>query len=101
MKKCKQQFDKEQYKRLLDDICSDYCEPGKYCILKEFLISSHPSPRILMQMKCLEKWKFINKIDNWTDAMNKWVEDGLAEKFGNVYDEDLKFSELYKQIMEK
>lgn len=95
--------DKKQYKAFLDDICKEYCDPNHYCILKEFLISSHPSPRLLSQFECVGKFKYEKghelrrKID-WAEAMELWVNEGYAKKFGEIYEEDMKFSVLYKKI---
>jgi hypothetical protein len=36
-----------------------------------------------------------------TTRFSKWVEIGFAERFGELYDEDLKFRELYKQVVEE
>ncbi len=96
--------DKKEYAEYLEDICSDYCEPKKYCILKEFLVSSHPSPRLLTQIKCIDKKKFelgkeFNREVKWAEAMELWVEKGYAKKFADYYDEDIKFNVLYKKIM--
>ena len=90
--------DKKQYKAFLDDICHEYCKPDHYCILKEFLISSHPSPRLLMQFECISKKKyewgkeFDRKVE-WSEAMDLWVEKGYAKKFGDMYDEDISAKE--------
>lgn len=94
----------ERYRELLDDICEEHCNSNKYCILKEFLTLSHHSPRLLMQMRCIEKYKWTisekaNKDVGWADAFNKWVEDGYAKKFGDLYTEEIKFAALYKKIM--
>jgi hypothetical protein len=97
------QLEKKEYRDLLEDICSEYCEPKRYCILKEFLVSSHPSHRLLAQLKCVDKVKFeeskkIEKDIGWTEALKIWVDDGYAKKFAEVYEENIKFSVLYKKI---
>ena len=97
------QLDKREYRELLEDVCSEYCEPKRYCILKEFLVSSHTSPRLLMQLKCVDKLKFeeskkTGKDIGWTEALKIWVDDGYAKKFAEVYEENIKFSVLYKKI---
>jgi hypothetical protein len=96
--------DKKQYKAFLDDICGEYCAPHHYCILKEFLISSHPSPRMLMQFECINKRKYewgkqYDREITWQEAMELWVKEGHAKKFGDVYNEDMPFKALYKKIM--
>ena len=94
---------KEEYREILEDVCSEYCEKDHYCILKEFLISSHPSPRLLLQLKCIDKFKMeeskrMDKDVGWQWAMENWVSEGYAKKFGDYYEEQIKFSVLYKKI---
>lgn len=100
------QWDKEEYKELLEDVCSEYCEKGRYCIFKEFLVSAHPSPRLLMQLKAIDKMKFekskaANKDIGWTKCLELWVEEGYAKKFGEVYEEKIRFDTLYKKVTAK
>jgi len=100
------QLNKKEYKDLLEDVCSENCEPNHYCILKEFLISSHPSPRLIMQLKCIDKYKYeqskkCEKDIGWDGAIAKWVEDGMAERFAKFYDEKSKLIHLYKKIMDR
>ena len=95
--------DKKEYAGLLEDVCCDYCEPGTYCILKEFLISAHPSPRLLLQLKAIDKYKMEKSKElkhdiGWDKALELWVEEGYAKKFGDVYEEDIKFNVLYKKV---
>jgi len=97
---------KQQYREWLDELVSEYCPPKKYCLLKEFLVSSHPDPRMLMQLKCLEKYKYeISKIADkeidWPEAIESWVEKGFAKKFAEFYDnnDEIAFRDLYKKIM--
>ena len=95
---------KQEYRDLLDDLCQEYCEKGHYCILREFLVSAHTSPRILMQLKCVEKMKYekskVAEQDlGWARAMELWVEEGHALKFAECYEEGVRFASLYKKIM--
>jgi len=94
---------KPQYRALLEDICSDDCSPGQYCILKEFLVHSAPSPRLLLQMKCVEKFKYeksqlAHRELAWSEAMQQWIDAGFAARFSKAYREDIKFRDLYKAI---
>jgi hypothetical protein len=61
------QQDKAEYRRLLDEIGADYCKEGCYCIFKEFLLASHPSRRLLVQLKCCDKAKFLWSKDKGSD----------------------------------
>ena len=98
------QCNKDEYRGILEDICTGYCEDGHYCILKEFLVSLHPSPRLLMQLKCIDKMKYekskeLDKDLGWAKCMEIWVEEGHALRFAECYDETIKFSSLYKKVM--
>ncbi len=97
--------DKKEYAEMLEDVCCDYCEPKRYCILKEFLISAHPSHRLLLQLKAIDKLKFEvskeRKHDiTWDVAIKIWVEEGYAKRFADVWaeNEDIKFNALYKKV---
>jgi hypothetical protein len=96
--------DKHEYRRLLDEIGEDYCPEGKYCIFKEFLLAAHPSRRLLVQLKCVDRWKFIKSKDagrdiGWEDALRTWTEDGYAEKFAEAYDDKKTEKNVFKQIV--
>ena len=95
---------KEEYKEFLEDMTCEYCEPKRYCILKEFLTAAHTSPRLLMQLKAIDHFKYFKSKKEgqdigWAKSMELWVEEGHAKKFAEVYEEDMKFKALYKKIM--
>lgn len=99
-------MNKKEYRALLDDICTEDCPADHECILKEFLVSSHPSPRLLIQLKCIDRYKKLcENIDckkmPWSDAMERWVKSGKAKKFAEVYKEDKSYLEIYKQVMDQ
>lgn len=96
--------DKVEYRRLLDEIGEDYCPRGTYCIFKEFLISSHPSRRLLVQLKCLDKRKFIKSKEvgydvGWKDTMEAWVSEGHAKLFADFYTETRTANQIFNMIM--
>jgi hypothetical protein len=100
------QQDKAEYRRLLDEIGEDYCPSGRYCIFKEFLLASHPSRRLLVQLKSCDKAKFLwskeeDKDIGWDKTLEKWVKEGYAEFFGDVYSDDLSPKEVFKLLMER
>lgn len=107
MKKYKKDLNKKQYKVMLDDLCLDQCSPEKHCILKDFLISAHTSPRMLMQLKCVDKYKSVlakeKNVDadsiDWNEALEAWSERGLAFKFNDIYDEECLFRDLYNELI--
>lgn len=88
------------------DLCSEYCEKDKWCLLKEILVSLHPDPRLLVQLKCVEKFKYeISKEENkeigWSEALAKWIDEGYAEKFSGIYEEDKNFRAIYNEVMKE
>jgi len=97
-------FSEKQYREVLEDICGDDCSPNKECILKEFLVSAHPSPRLLLQLKCVHKFKRAEakrqkRNLSWNEAHMLWIERGFAEKFAEAYEEGIKLTEIYKAII--
>lgn len=96
--------DKAEYRRLLDDIGEDYCPEGRYCIFKEFLISAHPSRRLLVQLKCMDKRKYIKSKEagkdiGWEATMKAWIDEGHAAIFAQVYSDELTANEIFKLII--
>jgi len=96
-------LNKAEYKELLEDVCSGYCENDHYCILKEFLISSHPDPRILMQLRAIDRYKYEKSKEKekdigWEGAFRSWIDEGYAVKFGEIYKEGIKFKELLAKL---
>ena len=96
--------DKEEYRRLLEEIGEDYCPRGTYCIFKEFLVSAHPSRRLLVQLKCMDKRKYIISKDfgydvGWPATMKAWIEDGHAKKFAEVYNDRRCVEKIFKMII--
>ena len=97
----KKMLNKKEYRDMITDICEEECcSEDRECILKEFLVELHPSPRLLLQMKCVRKFKKTINEEDWSEAMLKWIDKGYAEKFADAYKEGIKFSEIYKKIMQ-
>ena len=99
------QQEKAEYRRLLEEIGEDYCcQKDKYCIFKEFLISAHPSKRLLVQLKCVDKWKFESSEQEhgdigWDKAMSSWMSEGYAEAFAEAYAEGKSTKDIYTETM--
>ena len=99
-------WNKEAYRELLEDVCDEYCEKNHYCILKEFLVNSHPSPRLLMQLRAIDKYKMekskeLKRDLGWDGALQLWLEEGYAKKFGDAYEDGIRFSTLYKKVRQE
>jgi len=93
-----------EYRRLLDEVGQDYCPSGCYCLFKEFLINAHPSRRLLVQLKVIDRYKWIKSKDagkdvGWEFALQNWVEDGNAAKFAELYTDEKPEKEIFKEII--
>lgn len=87
-------------KKTLDEICEDSPE-----FLKELVMhDSKYSDRLLVQTKCIEKYKFEEstrqkKDIGWEKAWELWVVNGYAGRFGDLYKEDMSFRQIYREVM--
>ena len=104
--KYKKSLNKQQYNKLINELCPCDCK-NKDCFLKDALCALHPNPRLLIQVKCISKFKTvlakeqkvtIKKIDT-SDAVFEWIERGYAEAFAEHYDEDKTFTQIYKETI--
>jgi hypothetical protein len=74
-------------------------------LLKEIVLhDSKYSDRLLFQIKCVEKFKFEesarqSKDIGWQRAWELWAERGYARRFGEVYNDEATFKDLYKEII--
>ena len=89
---------------VIEDI-SEGCPSGKYCILKEIVMNSGMSDRLLVQLKCIEKFKFeksafFGKDIGWEQAHKQWISEGFSEKFRKLYREGISFRDIYPMVVE-
>lgn len=96
--------DSSDYRRLLDEVGEDYCPAGKYCIYKEFLTSLHPSRRLLIQLKCMDRYKIIKSKDagediGWEETMKLWIDSGNAKLFAELYTDQKSDKALFNEII--
>ena len=100
------------YKSLIDECLDSECPSGHWCILKELVAASNKlDPRFLVQMKCVEiyKWDLGKEFDRavgWEEALQLWASNGYAAKFARVYEADpdkhpIKMYEAIKRKEEK
>lgn len=92
----------EQYLALLHS-CADGCT-ARYCFFKMFLEHQHPAERLIVQLKCLEKMKWIwskevDKDIGWQEAGLKWVEQGFAKAFSSAYNKDYSVEENFDKTI--
>ena len=90
----------EQYDKMIAS-CVDNCNK-EYCFFKIFLQHQHPNPRVVCQFKCIEmfKWEIgeqVSKDVGFDVAGNRWFEEGYAEVFDLVYDEELSAKQVYEK----
>lgn len=88
----------------LNEVCS--CKDNKYCLLKEIIVCSHQDPRFLVQLKCIEHFKYEEsekekKDIGWEEAHIRWVAGGHAKTFAEHYDEDMDIDIMYKKIIKQ
>lgn len=100
-------LNKKKYRDMLDDVCSDSCRKDKKCILKDFLVSSHPTPRVLVQIKCIDRFKIILAKErntpeenvSWEESLQEWVDRGHAKKFSDVYQEGVQYRTIFNKVL--
>ena len=98
--------DKAKYKQLLEEVCEDYCQAGKYCICKELLISIHPSRRLLIQLKCMDRYKIVKSKDagediGWETTMKLWIDSGNAKLFAELYSDEKTDKQIFNEIINR
>ena len=96
-------MDKNKLKKLIDEIVDTCSNKDGYCFIKEFLLHLGQDPRVIIQIKLIEKFKFerskeVGSDIGWSGAFTEWIKTGMAEKFANLYNEDKSISQLYKEI---
>lgn len=97
---------KKRYSDLCKEI-TDTCDcKGGYCFWRMLIEHQHPSLRMLVQMGCIEKYKYEESVTQKKDIGNsaaamEWVDKGYAKAFSEVYDEDLSLNEIYRKTVEK
>jgi len=93
---------KKKYCELLDELAAENCK-CEYCFLKRFLQSLHPDPKILVEIKCIEKLKYELSSNEehdvgWNGAGITWAKEGWAEIFREEFDEDLTVREIWAKV---
>ena len=79
--------DKEQYGKLLDEL-DDGCH--EYSFFRKYIESSHPDARVLIQIKCFEKFKWElseekGKELKFDDITKIWDDEGYATAFAQAF----------------
>ena len=93
-------FDSKTHREVIEDICE--CRE-RYCTLKEILMQTGLGSSQLEQIKCIEKFKYDesakeNMDIGWDLAAKRWVDEGYAQIFDEVYMEGMKCNEIYRLV---
>ncbi len=83
----------------------DICECKSYCILKEIIMRVGLSEKVLKEFKCIEKLKYIKSEElgrdiGWKNTFYIWENEGYAEKFDKIYNNEMNHNEIWKQMLE-
>jgi hypothetical protein len=90
--------------KLIKELQRDCCDNEQYCpigeITKHFIFNRQ---REMVQLKIVEKYKFIRSKDEgkdigWNNALQEWSDKGYAAKFAEIYNEDLSITEIFNKI---
>ena len=89
----------KRFNEIIDEISSESCKKS-YCFFRKFVESLHPDPRVLIQLKCIEmfKWEESEREDHdidWNEAGMRWSLEGYAEAFAKVFNEELSVRKIY------
>lgn len=99
-------INEKRFSAIVQEIAGDCsCNDG-YCFFRRLVETMHPDVRLLVQFKCIEKFKWEEserrKEDiGWHNAGMQWVENGYAKRFADVYDENLTVKEIYLKTISK
>lgn len=94
---------RERIRDMINEIAC--CPAHHYCTLKEILCRAPRQAREILQIKCVEKFKYERsereqrEVD-WPEAFDLWIREGHAESFAQVFREGLPFNELYRAVMD-
>lgn len=99
-------MDEKLYKNLIEEF-SDNCPCREsYCSLRELMLHLAKDPRVIVQIKCVEKFKYersktLGRDIGWVGAFEEWVDKGFAEKFAEVYKEEKSIKQTYNECLGK
>jgi hypothetical protein len=97
----------DPYRKLLEDLvdgCGRCANGG--CLLMEILLRDRKHPRVLVQLKCVELFKFFrsqreNRDIGWHAAHMLWCDEGHAAKFAEVYRDGMRPAHVYRLVIEE
>ena len=95
------------HKEVLEDVIAACCpKPEGYCILKEMMMHNGSGDRTLVQLKCIEVFKYEQsraegRDVGWEGVHKAWVDGGFAKAFSEVYQEGMRSVDAYIQTMNR
>lgn len=99
-------MDNKTYKKIIEEMACEKCHD--YCFLKQIILSISPKADLLIQLKCIEKFKYEEserqkKDIGWNLAGILWADKGFAKSFRNIVlkNDSLSAEEIYTLIMQK
>ena len=103
--KLPQKVSEKRFQQLIEELTDEHCNCD-YCFLKKFIESLHPEPFVLVQLKCIEmfKWdesKTEDRDIGWNEAGMRWANNGYASVFRDIFDEDLSIREVYTLTIDR
>ena len=93
---------REGLRELINDVAC--CPHQHYCTLKEILCHAPRQAREILQIKCVEKFKYERsekegRAIDWQEAFELWIAEGFAAAFARAFHEGVGFAELYRVVM--
>jgi hypothetical protein len=80
------------------------CPACHYCTLKEILCRAPRNTREILQIKCVEKFKYERsereqRAIDWAEAFELWISEGYAAAFAHAFHDGIRFADLYRSVM--
>jgi len=85
----------KQYSSIQISQCQHAHDDHFYCDNFSALVKCGLSDRVLLQIKCIEEYKWIKSQESgydigWNNAILGWIAEGYAEKFANLYSKGMR-----------
>ena len=92
-----------KYEEALQELSCDECSKA-YCFLKFVLKHHQVDRRVLVQLKCIEKFKYEESFVEGRDlgeeeSTFRWIDNGYAKAFSEVFSENKGFEQIYRETV--
>jgi len=93
----------KRFDEIIDEVSCDHCS-NNYCFLKKYVLSLHPGTFVIVQLKCIEmfKWEESERAGHevkWEDIEFMWSDLGYAAAFREAFNEDLSVRDIYRKTL--